>query len=832
MLKKSSALKKTDVKSHSKEEASGSYPKKNIGQLIIVTAFVFGVAVVGIAAYFVNDLLVVKKQNKRLEQLTAQHAENIAQLISRSHRTLRKELEFYAIKVALEEAIANADKPALDVIKKQIINNVKNIKAIQFFRQGEAKRDSAASPPIRFSELALINQAEIRANPKPEVSSIEGEQYYNIVFSIPVDNTRPLTGTMLVRSSLTDIENILSKYSDELGRMTFIQRLESIGESELFKVGDGDKKFIQKALVPNSYFAVTIEPSDNLKEQSKTNPLIIYICLGIFGALFLAFTTISARKLAKKYMARSVEDPVKNDSKDMSSASLLDDVDGLRAVLEVELTQADEALLGLEDEPLDTSDTPIVALEEDESTREENERKLPSHIFRAYDIRGLAKVEITKEIAQQIGQAIGSEVLYTGETSIMVARDARTHSPELTEFLIRGILSSGCNVINLGTVPTPLLYYATHTLDASNSGVMVTASHNPAEYNGFKLIIDGKVRAEEDLKAIRSRILTNNFSHGSADETRHDIVTPYIDAIFSDVALAGEISMVIDAANGVSGIIAPKLFEELGCQVTPLFCDLDGTFPNHDPDPSIEANLQALITRVKETRADLGLAFDGDGDRVVVVTSKGQIIWPDRLLMLFAKDIVSRNPGADVVFDVKSTRMLNSCVTEYGGRPILWKTGHSHMKQKMQETGAILGGEYSGHIFIKDRWFGFDDGLYAAARLIEIMSLQGESLDTIISEFPDMVSTPEIRIAVSEDKKFTLVERLVAEGDFGDAKLTTIDGLRADFQKGWGLARASNTSADITLRFEAETEKDLLVIKSLFVRELKKIDSTINLNWE
>jgi phosphomannomutase/phosphoglucomutase len=375
------------------------------------------------------------------------------------------------------------------------------------------------------------------------------------------------------------------------------------------------------------------------------------------------------------------------------------------------------------------------------------------------------------------------------------------------------------------------MHFATFELDQTSSGVMVTASHNAAPYNGFKMVINGATLADGAIKDIRSRIVAGKYLEGDGQEQHIEVVADYIDRIFSDVALAGDIRVVVDAGNAVAGSVAPALFEELGCDVIALHCELDGSFPNHNPDPSLEENLQDLLAKVRETDADLGVAFDGDGDRLVVVTPAGHIIWPDHLLMLFAKDILSRNPGADVLFDVKCSKQLNQIISGYGGRPIMWKTGHSHMKHKMIETGALLGGEYSGHIFIKERWYGFDDGLYTAARLLEIITLRDQSIDDVFAAFPMLPSTPEIRVAVAESEKFALVEKLIAQGEFQNGKATTIDGLRVDFSKGWGLVRASNTGAEITLRFEAESEAVLEKLKLLFKRELKKIDNTLNLDF-
>ena len=434
-------------------------------------------------------------------------------------------------------------------------------------------------------------------------------------------------------------------------------------------------------------------------------------------------------------------------------------------------------------------------------------------------------------LAEKIGQAIGSEAIDKGEQTLIVARDARTHSQDLTTALIKGILRTGCNVVNVGIVPTPLMYFATYYFSDVRSGVMVTASHNPAEYNGFKVVINNNALADEAVMELRLRILTQQLHQGVGEESFREIIPHYIERIFSDVALAGDVSIVIDAGNAVTGIVAPQLFEELGCQVTPLYCDLDGTFPNHDPDPTQEHNLFALIEKVKEVNADIGVAFDGDGDRLVVVTPKGDIIWPDRLLMLFAKDILARHPGADVLFDVKCSRQLNQVISGYGGRPIMWKTGHSPMKAKMVETGALIGGEYSGHIFIKDRWYGFDDGIYAMARLLEIITLRDQNIDDIFSAFPQLVITPEIKVAVADNVKFELIKKLTATGDFQNGNITSIDGIRVDYSKGWGLVRASNTSPALTLRFEAESEEALTIIQQIFKRELLKVDATLALKF-
>ncbi|WP_282344283.1 MULTISPECIES: phosphomannomutase/phosphoglucomutase [Pseudomonas] len=447
---------------------------------------------------------------------------------------------------------------------------------------------------------------------------------------------------------------------------------------------------------------------------------------------------------------------------------------------------------------------------------------LPASIFRAYDIRGVVGDSLTPETAYWIGRAIGSETLAKGEPNISVGRDGRLSGPELVQQLIQGLLDSGCNVSDIGMVPTPVLYYAANVL-AGKSGVMLTGSHNPPDYNGFKIVIAGDTLANEQIQALRLRIENNDLASGTGSVERVDVLERYYNEIRDDIAVAKKLKVVVDCGNGVAGVIAPQLIEGLGCEVIPLFCDVDGNFPNHHPDPGKPENLEDLIAKVKEVGADIGLAFDGDGDRVGVVTNTGTIIYPDRLLMLFAKDVVSRNPGADIIFDVKCTRRLTALISGYGGRPVMWKTGHSLIKKKMKETGALLAGEMSGHVFFKERWFGFDDGIYSAVRLLEIISQDKRDAEHVFSAFPNDVSTPEINIQVTEESKFAIIDALQRDAQWGEANLTTLDGVRVDYQKGWGLVRASNTTPVLVLRFEAETEAELERIKAVFREQLARV---------
>ena len=452
-------------------------------------------------------------------------------------------------------------------------------------------------------------------------------------------------------------------------------------------------------------------------------------------------------------------------------------------------------------------------------------------IFRAYDIRGIVDETLSPEIVELLGKAIASEALAQGQVTLCIGYDGRLSSSDYAEALIKGVISTGMNAILIGQVPTPVLYFSTHHFE-TGSGVMITGSHNPANYNGFKMMIAGTTLSGEAIQKLHKRIVMQDFTIGQGERSEQKIDREYLDTILNDIAVAAPLKVVIDAGNGVAGGLAPELIEELGCEVIPLYCDVDGTFPNHHPDPGKPENLEDLIAAVKEHNADIGLAFDGDGDRLGVVTNTGKIIWPDRLLMLFAKDVVSRNPGADIIYDVKCSRRLNGLISSYGGRPVMWKTGHSLIKAKMKETGALLAGEMSGHVFFKERWFGFDDGLYSAARLLEILGVEDKTSDEVFTEFPEDVSTPEINISVSDGAKFTIVEKLCDRKDqFVGGNVSTIDGLRVDFPNGWGLCRASNTTPALVLRFEADDEASLAEIKAKFVMHLKDIDSSLDCDF-
>lgn len=467
---------------------------------------------------------------------------------------------------------------------------------------------------------------------------------------------------------------------------------------------------------------------------------------------------------------------------------------------------------------------------ESRTDKTEKAGALPASIFRAYDIRGIAGSELSSDNVRLIAKAIASEALSLGIDTLFVGFDGRVSSPELSPVLIEGIISTGCNVINLGLIPSPVLYYATHT-HACGSGVMLTASHNPADYNGLKMVFKRECLAENQIQKIRTRAESEIFANGKGKCEHLDIKATYIDDIGSKINLAKPMRIVVDCGNAVPGVVAPDLFEKLGCEVFPLFCEVDGRFPNHHPDPTVSKNLTHLCQKVVETNADLGIAFDGDGDRVAVVTNRGEIISTDKLLMLLIKSIAPLYPKQAIIFDVKCSRAIAELATELGAVPIMHRSGHSLMKQKMIETGAPLGGEFAAHIFIKDRWYGFDDGLYVAARAVEILSELSHSASEEFKSIVTPLSTPEIKVEVDESAKFDLIESMKLIADFPSATIIDLDGLRIEFDYGWGLIRASNTSSALLLRFEAQTTAQIDDLKSQFKALIHCADKTLQLDF-
>ncbi|SMG01297.1 phosphomannomutase/phosphoglucomutase [Burkholderia singularis] len=449
-------------------------------------------------------------------------------------------------------------------------------------------------------------------------------------------------------------------------------------------------------------------------------------------------------------------------------------------------------------------------------------------IFKAYDIRGVIGKTLDADVARAIGRAFGSEVRAAGGDAVVIARDGRLSGPQLSAALADGLRAAGVDVVDVGMVPTPVGYFAASVPLALKAGerrvdscIVVTGSHNPPDYNGFKMVLRGAAIYGEQIQALYKRIVDERFESGSGAYEQYDVADQYVERITSDIKLARPLKLVVDAGNGVAGPLATRLFKALGCELVELYTDIDGNFPNHHPDPAHPENLEDVIGKLRQTDAEIGFAFDGDGDRLGVVTKDGQIIYPDRQLMLFAQEVLSRNPGAQIIYDVKCTRNLAHWVREKGGEPLMWKTGHSLVKAKLRETGAPLAGEMSGHVFFKDRWYGFDDGLYTGARLLEILARVADP-SALLNGLPNAVSTPELNLKLEEGENVKLIDALRANAKFDGAdEIVTIDGLRVEYPDGFGLARSSNTTPVIVLRFEATTADGLARIQDDFRRALK-----------
>ncbi|TRO10843.1 phosphomannomutase/phosphoglucomutase [Ectopseudomonas mendocina] len=730
-------------------------------------------------------------------------------------------------------------------------------------RRGEAVQNTSRAAPMNFAGLDMLRRAESGQQPAVEAYRVGQRWLAYSAVALRIGENQPAQGTLLLAFDLQRLLATLPALPAEYGQVQLIQQFANTPAQVLVQRGQPGEGSAQTFSTGNPYWKISFIPGTALMQSSVPASMLglaLLLALGgaVIGLILVQgalqrrvnldagqlgqmLKELSAGKNVKAFslsvpaldtLAQSLARLPRRSSPEGSStpvkgtaaapatqpaakpAELVDPLFQDTDILDIDILDEDQDLLGLEQSPaMSTS---------------QSAPKLPADIFRAYDIRGVVGDTLTAEYAYWIGRAIGSQSLAQGEPKVIVGRDGRLSGPELLQQLVQGLLDCGCDVTDIGMVPTPVVYFAANVLEG-RSAVMLTGSHNPPDYNGFKIIIAGDTLANEQILALKTRLDNNDLASGVGSVQQVDVLQRYFKTIRDDIALAKPLRVVVDCGNGAAGVIAPQLIEALGCSVIPLFCEVDGTFPNHHPDPGKPENLVDLIARVKSENADLGLAFDGDGDRVGVVTNTGTIVYPDRLLMLFAKDVVSRNPGADIIFDVKCTRRLTPLISGYGGRPVMWKTGHSLIKKKMKETGALLAGEMSGHIFFKERWYGFDDGIYSAARLLEILSLEKRNAEQVFSAFPSDISTPEINIKVTEQTKFGMIERLQREGQWGEANITSIDGVRVDYPKGWGLIRASNTTPVLVLRFEADTQEELERIQDVFRTQLLKVAPDLQL---
>ncbi|MCB1700298.1 MAG: phosphomannomutase/phosphoglucomutase [Halioglobus sp.] len=814
----------------------------------------------------IREPAVHEKQMDRLAgSFATQQATSVHQLIS----GIRNRMEGAAKSPLAMSAIASESDDDIGLVEQAMLDyfpEVISLRIIAVGDMGTADFEEGSQGLRNHIEIDLVRRTASGESTQPESYQFEGRWLTSLAALVTHPRVTNRRAVIIASISNELLSEQLKSLDISAGKFALEQvYVGANGErsNTIAMAGSGNSdSYARSVKIPDTSWLVTFTPSQALLTELSLSPQpllwVLALCfLAVLGAVLfmvLMFTRTLETQINKVISAADVKSPL-----ELSIPGLVSIAKQLRRATLRTLRQnfagtAGEASNGQIEVPQRRStdyvnpmfqSAKILDDEGDdhagpglkpaggapaESAAAGRHGSFPAHIFRAYDIRGNATSELNDALVTLIGKAIGSIAGDMGEQTLIVGCDGRKSSPRIKTALVKALMESGRDVVDIGLVPTPLLYFATRHLNYK-SGIMITGSHNPGDDNGMKIVLKEKTIAAGGIRQIQERIVKGDFSTGSGRLIREDIVSDYTDELLSDIAIAVPLKIVIDAGNGATGGIAPRLFEDLGCEVVPMYCEVDGDFPNHPPDTSDEDNLEDLIEAVKREEADFGVAFDGDGDRLAVVTSSGRIVRSDVLLMIYAKDVVSRNPGADVVFDVKCSRNLTQLITRYGGRPVLWKTGHAFMKEKMVETGALLGGEFSGHMFFGERWYGFDDGMYAAARLAEILSTHGDSLDDTIASFPATVNTPEILIFVPESDKFELMDRIVRTADFSTGKINNLDGIRVDFTDGWGLVRASNTSPALTARFEADTEEALEIIKAEFRAQIALVEPGLKLNF-
>lgn len=778
---------------------------------------------------------------------------------------LRSSVNAMATAPATQEALRNFDLDARRKFTAAMTAQHAYLARAEIFERGQAEIDLNARVPISFAALDLIRRAETREFVGPEVGLNQGGRIYA---AQPITLDGSVRGVLLVVFDRSFLLEPLALFEPIPGTLEVLQTVTTNAPQPILRVDslEGDRPAVKQPLSSSIWTVAFSARTEALTHTHPGTGLIAPFAVAlmlIFAGVFFGFSRF-ARRVSEE-IDQLTEDAINifegTQPKPQpyrllvtrAAAQNLQTHPAAQAITQPNRSIKARPKVAPEPEPVDKDAAKVAAVREkiagnvlldENSSRSDNNfgitvdddaKLVPAdlgihidpEIFRAYDIRGITTTNLTEDVVYWIGRAFAAEAKQHGQAKTVVGRDGRHSGSALQTELCRGLTEGGMDVIDIGLVPTPVLYHATHTLH-TGTGIMITGSHNPPEYNGLKMMIAGETLAEDRIKSLHKRLLDAQLSQGDGTITQTDAKSRYTEEVVQDITITQGPKVVVDCGNGVAGVLAPQLLRALGCEVIELYCDVNGDFPNHHPDPADAANLEDLQTVVKAEGADIGLAFDGDGDRLGVITQSGQIIWPDKLMMLFAQDIVSRNPGADIIFDVKCSRHLNNLVSDLGGRPIMWKTGHSHMKAKLKETGALLAGEFSGHICFGERWYGFDDALYCAARLLELLSHEDKTVDEVFDVFPTSLNTPEIKIVTTEGEKFKIMEQFAASADFGNATITALDGVRVDYADGWGLIRASNTSPVLTLRFEAEGPEALRRIQNEFQNKLRAINSNLS----
>ena len=821
-----------------------------------IKPLIYGVVVLGVlisAGFFLMDFVETRQAEKAAQEraLYQEEANKIANRIASSMVPFRQFLK----ELAGEPATIEALDQELDARKKIAAAQIAELPGALLLRillPGETQSQRSESPPLTFASIEMLKMAADNDEQTPVEIHLGGTDNEHLVMLERIVTGDTLKGFLHLSISAGVIKDAIT--SLEVNGFLEIRQRAASGPPVVI-ARHGSPTTSQNSVVanvPGTAFLASYRFSDGGKSTAAL-PAFVLPAVGILVvALLVAWLLSKRKKVAKTTMSdieyagaiKAVLDgtqpglaellpggtgkfPEQNSEPESPPEVPQSVPSGLDIDFDLEETKT---------EPAPTIDTVDMGpqdhgIEVSETTTEELATLVPTKIFRSYDIRGIVGESLTPDGVYQIGRALGTEAKELGEQTVIVARDGRNSSPVIRESLIEGLRDCGRDVLDVGMVPTPILYFATHYLD-SHSGVMITGSHNPPEYNGLKIVLGGKTLSGEAIQSIRTRVESQEYDSGEGVMQSMEIIPDYIRRVGEEVPVTFDaLKVVVDCANSAPGIVAPHILRAIGHDVIELFCDVDGDFPNHHPDPSQPENLAALIEAVKTEEADIGLAFDGDGDRLGVVDNEGNIIWPDKQLMLFARDVLKNNPGAKVIYDVKCSTSLPADVQAHGGEAIMSPTGHSIIKNKMEETGALLAGDLSGHIFFKDRWYGFDDALYAAARMLEILVEAERPADEVFAELPGGIVTPEIHIPLDEDQHQSLMEKILGAANFDDADITTLDGLRADFSDSWGLIRPSNTVPAMVLRFEGTDDAALEQVKEKFRQLLQTVDPNLEISF-
>ena len=846
--------------------AERKFSRGIIRQNILIPIAVVVVLILAAAGWHVISS-VNQARKEDLRNAMNERAGALAQEVAEPFETLSGQLRKLAKSPDIVELFKQGDAVQLAAATDNYIDRFDSALKLRFFLPHGYTLDDSSIPPLSYASLDMLRKAEqSNENSGMEVHLFGSPRQHIVMVQRVEDGKGELIGLIHLSLDVSLIEKALSR----LKLTNDYVELKQSATTYLGKAGDPAYKSGQPIVVtvPGSSWNVSYWGNGKkvaVKSGGGGNQFTV-IAGSLAGLLVLGLAVVYLKKRfssattvqpksevvyagavraimdgAHPGMERLVPDLPEgstpaSDVEPVVGQGIIDD-DVTLMVGNVDPQTGDADILDLTQEPGQgekKQTPPQVSEKAGTQAPAKQDQAQPARIspviFRAYDIRGIVGKTLTTEAVNLIGRAIGSEAGDRGQQTVIVGRDGRNSSPELAEALIKGLTGSGRDVIDIGVVPTPVLYFATHALDV-HSGVMVTGSHNGPAYNGLKIVLAGETLSEESLQKLHQRIKDKDLSGGQGAVSSADVVADYVRRISEDipVALGTAFKVIVDCGNGVAGMVAPQLIRALGHDVIELYCEVDGKFPNHHPDPSQPENLQDLIARVKEDGADIGLAFDGDGDRLGVVDGNGKIIWPDRQLMALARDVLSRNPGAEIIYDVKCSRHLKSLIESSGGKALMWKTGHSLIKNKMKEVNAPLAGEMSGHIFFKERWYGFDDAMYTAARLLEVLMNAGKKPAEFFAELPEDVSTPELRIDLPEEAHRTIMQDLEAKAAFDGAEIIKTDGLRIEFPDGWGLIRPSNTTPCLVLRFEAENEEALSRIQETFRTMLQAVNPDLQL---